>query len=107
PLIPFICEEIWQKLPAHPSWDRPQSLVIANFPRSDLLPSFPTEHQRWSEIQQLIASVRSLRTQAGVPPKETLAISVNCQDDFAATLNASLAWIKRLAKVSSLQAGSS
>ena len=32
PVIPFITEEIWQKLPKHSDWDKADSITIAKFP---------------------------------------------------------------------------
>ena len=37
PVIPFITEEIWQKLPSHPDWDKADSITIAKFPEESNL----------------------------------------------------------------------
>jgi valyl-tRNA synthetase len=105
PVMPFVTEEIWQKLPAHPGWDRPKSLVVAKFPIGSELPRFPEAAAKWQRVQELVSGVRSARSQAGIAPKTPLEAHVRTADAELATLfkNAA-ADIQRLAGLSRLEA---
>ena len=105
PFMPFVTEEIWQKLPAHPGWDRPQSLVVAAFPEAAKIPRFPAEAAAWNSVQDLISGIRSVRTQAGIPPRTQLQAYVKTQTQELADLFLSAkADICRLAGVAEFDA---
>ena len=77
PLIPFISEEIWQRLPAQADWQRPASLVIASFPDPKTLHRFAEPRiDGWRTLQSIITSVRSIRSRTAIPPKEQINVSV-------------------------------
>lgn len=105
PVMPFVTEEIWQKLPHHPAWDRPMSLTIAAFPDVTKLSSFAEEATTWRGIQELVGAIRSIRSQAGVPPKTLVDIHVEANADQARSYMAVEAWIKKLAGVENFTAG--
>lgn len=102
PLLPFVTEELWQSLPHHPRLDRPESLVIASFPDEKKLLSFEKESKQWSFIQKIVSGLRSLRSQAGVPPKEKVEAFVKTESENHKLLETSKAWITRLANLSAL-----
>ena len=105
PVMPFVTEEIWQKLPHHPDWDRPVSLTIAAYPKQETLPQFPAEAEQWRSVQDLVAAVRSARSQAGVPPKTPLNTWVRTTSELATLFNGASADIKRLAVIDQFNAG--
>lgn len=105
PVMPFISEEIWQNLPKHPAWEKPESLMIAVYPQADSLPSFAAAGQQWKQVQEIISSIRSVRTQAKVPPKDKLTAFVRCKQEFSQLLGSSENWVFRLAGISSLTLG--
>ena len=77
PVMPFISEEIWQRLPSHPDWDRPSSLAIAKFPQANALPRFKHEAlHSWELTRALITAVRTLRSRATIPPQEQISVSI-------------------------------
>lgn len=102
PVIPFVTEEIWQKLPAHPDWDRPRSLVIANFPNVQKLRRFKVEGERWRRVQDLVSGIRSVRSQAGIQPKTQLDAFVKCDSQLAEICKLADSDIRRLAGLKSL-----
>jgi valyl-tRNA synthetase len=106
PFIPFVTEEIWQKLPQHPSWDRPEALVVAKFPEAAELPRFAEDAARWQKVQDLVSGIRSVRSQASVPPKQQLDAYVRTDADTATLFKKSAADIMRLAGLSKLEAAS-
>ena len=77
PVMPFISEEIWQRLPAHPDWDRPRSLAVAKFPDADGIMSVAAEKlQHWHYTRRLITAVRTLRSRGTIPPRQKITASV-------------------------------
>lgn len=98
PFMPFVSEEIWQSLPPSKWWDRPESLVIARFPNEKEIPQFAEEAEKWERIRALVSGVRSVRTQAGISPKEQLDIHVKCTEPLGLLIKQSSHWISRLAQ---------
>lgn len=107
PIMPFVTEEIWQKLPAHPDWERPKSLVIARYPEADKLPRFPKEAEAWQAVQSLISGIRSVRTQAGLPPRSDVKVFVRAEGELANLFMSAKADICRLAFVTDFSASAS
>lgn len=105
PVIPFVTEEIWQKLPKHPHWDRPKSLMVAHYPKPKDIPNFKAEAASWSLVQDIIYGVRSVRSQAGIPPKTELKVLVRTDTALAAILNQQKEDLCRLAFVQAFEAG--
>ena len=106
PVMPFVTEELWQKLPAHPDWDRPENLMVAAFPSFTEMKA-NDDAERWSQIQDIVTKVRSARQQSGISPRESLKVLVRCEDALKATVDESAPWICRLANVSEVTAGTS
>jgi valyl-tRNA synthetase len=104
PIMPFVSEEIWHKLPKHPDWDRPESLVIAKFPEAEMIPRFPAEAEKWRSVQDIVTGVRSVRSQAGVPPRTEVKVFVRAEADLVDVLIANKADICRLAFVTDFSA---
>jgi len=102
PVIPFVAEEIWHKIPAHPDWSRPASLVIANYPNAAELPRFEAAANEWRSVQDLVSGLRSVRAQAGLPPKDPITVHVRADKDLARSFNSSAPMVRRLANVSQL-----
>ncbi len=98
PVIPFVTEEIWQSLPAHPRLIRAKSLVVANYPGSEV-PAFPEQTKRWLIVQNLIGQVRSLRTQALIPLQAAVEIYVTAKPQEEELFREAQSWLEKLAKV--------
>ncbi len=102
PFMPFVTEEIWQELPHSKHWDRPKSLVIAKFPKAEQIPAFAEAAQQWEQVRAIISGIRSIRTQAGISPKEKLDVYIQCGADMVPLLNSCEPWIARLAQARAL-----
>jgi valyl-tRNA synthetase len=70
-----------------------------------MLPSFPEKAQQWAVIKDLISSIRSLRTQATIPPKEKLDIYVRTDEATHSLIDTCEEWIKKLAGISTIHKG--
>ncbi len=77
PFMPFITEEIWQKLPAVSA--RPASIMIAPYPAA--LP-FRDEgiEREYQLVKDAIVAVRTIRAESNVPPSKPVAAVVTLPD---------------------------
>lgn len=105
PVMPFVTEELWHKLPKHPQWTRPESLVIASYPTGADTPRFAAAADQWARIQELINGVRSARALANINPKDATAIHMHCDAELAGIVMNVAGLVKRLATSSEVKAG--
>jgi valyl-tRNA synthetase len=105
PVMPFITEELWQRMPAHPAWKRPASLVVAEFPDGTKLPRFTEAGHQWALVQDLITGIRSARALANINPKDTVDLHLRADDALSSVVLNVSHLIKRLAAVKELKAG--
>ena len=106
PFMPFITEEIWQKLvaflPSEP--DRTEALIAARYPESD--PARRDEHAE-AEVGamiELVRAVRNVRAEFRIDRNQPLEAVVD-GDEIARVAAAESAVIQRLAGVDSLKIG--
>ncbi|MBM4250960.1 MAG: valine--tRNA ligase [Deltaproteobacteria bacterium] len=105
PIMPFVTEEIWQKLPNHPDWDRPVSLTVAQFPHPSKLRHFSEAAGQWALVQSLVSEIRSVRSQSGIAPKLPLKAFVRTSSDLAGLFEGASTDICRLASLGELSSG--
>jgi valyl-tRNA synthetase len=67
PFMPFITEEIWQKIP-----HRGDSLMIQDFPVFQKTREYPEAAQQMQDLMELIGSIRSLRAEMNIDSKRLL-----------------------------------
>jgi valyl-tRNA synthetase len=67
PFMPFITEEIWQKLP-HDG----DSIMVKEFPSARRVRENPQAAQEMQDLMDLIGSIRSLRAEMNIDPKKSL-----------------------------------
>ncbi len=67
PFMPFITEEIWQKLP-----HEGESIMVQEFPSSRDLRENPEAAQKMQDLMDLIGSIRTLRAEMNIDPKRSL-----------------------------------
>jgi valyl-tRNA synthetase len=84
PFMPFITEELWQKLPKPQG--APQSIMITLYPIAD--PRFLDDATEVSMalVQKVVTVVRSLRTENNVPPAARPKVILNVSDDYKKTI---------------------
>ena len=99
PVMPFITEEIWQKLPNHPDWDRPKSLVVASFPKGEI--RYGEQADQWRRVQEVISAIRSVRSQSAIAPKQRLKATIKTSREWSEVFEAEKGEISRLAKLES------
>ena len=102
PIIPFVTEELWQKLPEIDS----ESVMIADF---------PTENSSWIDaeaeeqlgmLQELIGAIRTIRSQLNVAPSKRADAYIQTSDtEIISLCETHLKFFRDLAKVESLHVG--
>jgi valyl-tRNA synthetase len=103
PFMPFITEEIWQKVP-----HQGESIMVQDFPVARELREDPAAAQGMADLMDLVTMLRSLRSELNVEPKKTLeAFLVVTDAGSRSLLEANSAKICLLARLSSLEFGSS
>ena len=98
PIIPFVTEEIWQKLPgAH------GSVMVASFPTPEDGRPDPAAERRMSLIQETITVIRNIRGEVNIHPGqkvEVVAMSEN--PESRRILEGEQDYVMTLAKLKSL-----
>lgn len=91
PMIPFITEEIWQRLAeAAPERGLPrpalaaESVMIAPWPEADTARIDNEIEARFAQFQDVLKGLRDVRSRQNIPPKAVLKFSVRAN---AATVN--------------------
>jgi len=100
PVVPFITEELWQKLPGRTA---DEALVVAAWPAPRAALADPEADQQFPLVQEAISSIRMLRAEYRVPPKAQLQASVQPKSEGARrALAGERDTIQRLAQLSKL-----
>jgi valyl-tRNA synthetase len=101
PFMPFITEEIWQKLgPAE------ASIMIAPYPTADPSLEDREAEEMVSALQTIITTVRNQRASRNLSHKDPLVLYVTVEDDRRRTLVEANAYLLRsLAKLSDVKIG--
>jgi len=101
PLMPFITEVLWQKLPKPEG--APQSIMTAPFPtpQDGLVDEVALRDA--NALMAIVTAVRNIRAEYNVPPAKEIAIILRTDSDALGTLLAnSRALLRSLAKIDSV-----
>jgi valyl-tRNA synthetase len=79
PFLPFITEEIYQKLPV-----REEALINAPYPVQSPERSFPETAANYASLQELTRLVRTLRSEFTIPPERKVRLHVKTESGFQA-----------------------
>jgi valyl-tRNA synthetase len=90
PFLPFLTEEIFQKLPQvsdeqvvkELGYDTGRALIAETFPSPEAWRDFAGEAQAFEILQDLIRKVRTLRSEFTVPPTKKIRFAVRFEDGF-------------------------
>jgi valyl-tRNA synthetase len=84
PFMPFLTEEIWQKLPK--PLGAPQSIMITLYPIPDVRFLDESSEASMALVQKVITTIRSLRTERGIPSSVRSHVILNAADDYKKTI---------------------
>jgi len=96
PIIPFMTEEIWQKLPGA----KGISIVVAPYPRTDEGLNFPDEDRGMNILLELISGIRSIRGESNIPPGLELSVVLKAEaPEVGQIVEGHMDYVRRLARV--------
>ncbi|MEZ4414269.1 MAG: valine--tRNA ligase [Gemmatimonadota bacterium] len=76
PLVPFVTEALWARLPRPQGRPTPPALIVAPWPAPEEAWADEDAEQRFGELQELVVTVRSLRKEYGVPEGQPVPVRV-------------------------------
>jgi valyl-tRNA synthetase len=102
PVMPFITEEIWQAV--YGGRPAEKSIALAAYPQSDAKQIDTDAETRMAILQDLIVSVRNLRAELKVEPRQRVPIQVFAQEaEVRGLLEENQGAIERLAGVEGIE----
>lgn len=82
PIIPFITEEIWQKVkPLLLKQQQGESIMMQPYPKSDEIKIDPASESEINWIKQFILSIRNIRGEMNIAPGKLLPVLLDQGDD--------------------------
>ncbi|HTR20885.1 MAG TPA: valine--tRNA ligase [Gemmatimonadales bacterium] len=101
PVVPFITEELWQKLPSRTPGDL---LPLARWPQPHPAFDDPTAERAFTHVRDAITAIRNIRAEYRVPPKQRVVTAILSRAKAATTaLAAERETIMRLAALERLE----
>ena len=106
PIMPFVTEALWRKLPSAGGESRAESLIVAAWPKVDESRLDADAEARMHALIELIGTVRALRTEYKVPPSTPLQVRLGKVDaPLEEALVAEERALRRMARVESIERG--
>jgi valyl-tRNA synthetase len=103
PVMPFITEELWRKLPGR---NPGEWLATAAWPRPDPRARDDAALRQFALVQEAVGAIRQIRAEYGIEPGKQIAATLGpASGDAGAAFRAEAATIQRLAKLASLAIG--
>jgi valyl-tRNA synthetase len=94
PFMPFITEEIWQRLP-----HKGDSIMLAPYPRPTKKDRNPQAERQMTAVMDVVTAVRNIRGEMRIAPGAALAATLRPGPDAAELFTANSALIDALARV--------
>ncbi len=99
PVMPFITEELWQRLTTGAT-GRPRSIALSTYPSEDPTLTDKEAERQVELLREIIAALRNLRAEMGIPPKTQLeGICYGHRAEVAEVVTEQAAAVSRLANV--------
>jgi len=99
PLLPFVTEEIYQKLPRMGGEEKASLLINAEYPDYDAKRDDPLQEKNFASMQSLVGMVRTMRSECGITPEKKLRVIVRTAGEQAQVFNQNGDLIKLLAGI--------
>ncbi|GAB4173848.1 MAG: valine--tRNA ligase [Calditrichia bacterium] len=97
PYIPFITEEIWQKLPVKDA----DSIVISEFPSVDSAFNYPQLENLFDEFRSIVSGIRNARAELKIAPSSKIdALFFSDSEEIKQFIHRNKEYLMTLAKLS-------
>lgn len=103
PVMPFITETVWQKLPR--AADAGEALIVARWPEPRADWEDEAAERAIAELQEVIGAVRGIRSEYGIQPAARVPVRIAGSDEAVASMEASRRALRDLARVEELSFG--
>lgn len=104
PFMPYVTEEVWQKIRDQGSRLKAQSIMVSDYPKS--MPRDYQAEEEMSCIMEAVLGIRSIRGELNIPPSLELNVSIKTLSDSTdKILRENLQYVKRLAKAAEIEIG--
>jgi valyl-tRNA synthetase len=104
PIMPFITEALWRRLPFPEGEERAESLMVAAWPQRRPEREDPAAEREMRALQELITTVRGLRSEYDVPARAEVAVTLtDVSDALRRAVVAEDRSVRRLAGVGELR----
>ena len=101
PFMPFLTEEIWQKLGAEG-----ETIMLSEFPKFDQTKVDTVSENAFIYVQELVSAIRNIRAEMNVSPAKAIHLVLKSADEIELeTLEANKGFLCSLAKVEKLEFG--
>ena len=109
PFMPFLTEELWQKLPEVSNdlhnaayQNAPQTIMLTDFPTGDASMIDEKAESEMQAVIELISKVRNIRAEYNIKPSEKVPLLVSAFPDTRIVFEENEEQIKKLARASEL-----
>ena len=96
PFMPFITEDLWQRLP-----DAGESIMLAAWPEPGLFRPDPRAEEEMELVRSVVVGMRSARSEHGIPPSGKLRAVLVCDGETRGTLEEHRRYLESLAGLAS------
>ncbi len=104
PIMPFITEALWRRLPWPAGEERAESLMIAPWPEPRAEWEDARVEREMTALQELITTVRSIRSEYDVPARAEVTVELtDVPTALAEALEVELRSVRRLAAVAAVR----
>ncbi len=100
PIMPFITEELWHAL--HQGEPPAKSIALAPFPQCDEKLLNDEAETQMAVLQDLIVSVRNIRHELKVEPRQNTPIEVHCDREIRRVMEENRTAVERLANAEAI-----
>jgi valyl-tRNA synthetase len=114
PFMPFLTEELWQKLPNvsnalhNPAYkNAEQTIMLADFPKCDVNLIDEKAEGEMQAVIELISRARNIRAEMNIKPSDRISLLVSANVDLQQIFAANEAQILKLARADELRIGES
>ena len=95
PVMPFVTEEIWQKLPA-----AGETIMRAQWPQIDPKTNDPVAEEEITFVIELVNSIRQAKHESGVTSKQSVELTLFCDEPkYVAYVDNNASTVLRLSKI--------